>query len=118
MKSRAFIALLLLFLWTFVPGMNAACAGPLTRPCPPTERCDCCAADAPCLCEAPAPAKSERPVATPSPELKLPLVLPSEPLWDAVPVEAPVAPRLAAAPAASVAITYGDAQTRFCTFLL
>lgn len=117
MKSRAFIALLLLFLWTFVPGMNAACGGPTARSCPPAERCACCE-DKPCLCEAPAPGKSERPVATPSPELKLPLVLPSEPRWNAVPVEAPVIPQLAAVPAASVVATSGDVQTRFCTFLL
>jgi hypothetical protein len=117
MKSRAFIALLLLFLWTFVPGMNAACDGPVAGSCQSTELCDCCE-DTACLCEAPAPGKSERPIPTPSPELKLPLVLPSEPLWDAVPVEAPVIPQLAALPAASVATTSGDVQTRFCTFLL
>lgn len=117
MKSRACIALLLLFLWTFVPGMNAACGGSLEKTCPPGERCECCA-DTPCLCEAPAPGKSDRPAATPSTELKLPLVLPSQPLWDAVPVEAPVVPQLAAVPAASVAFTSGDVRTRFCTFLL
>ena len=117
MKSRAFIALLLLFLWTFVPGMNVACGGSLAKSCPPAERCSCCE-DKPCVCEATAPDKGERPVATPSPELKLPLVLPSEPRWDAVPVEAPVVPQLAAIPATSVAYSSGDVRTRFCTFLL
>ncbi|HEY8961055.1 MAG TPA: hypothetical protein VIM57_02555 [Luteolibacter sp.] len=117
MKSRAFIALLLLFLWTFVPGMNVACGGSPAKSCPPAERCGCCE-DKPCVCEAPAPGKNERPVATPSPELKLPLVLPSEPLWNAVPVEAPVIPQCVAAQAASVAYTTGDVRTRFCTFLL
>ena len=117
MKSRAFIALLLLFLWTFVPGMSAACGGSLAKACPPAERCVCCE-DKPCVCEAPAPGKGERPVAAPLLELKLPLVLPSEPLWNAVPVEAPVVHQLAATPAASVAIPCGDVRTRFCTFLL
>lgn len=111
------MALLLLFLWTFVPGMNAACGGPLAESCPAAKHCDCCE-DAPCLCEAPAPGKSERPVATPSSELKLPLVLPSESLWNAMPVEAPVVPRLAAVPSASAAHPCGDVRTRFCTFLL
>jgi hypothetical protein len=117
MKSRAFIALLLLFLWTFVPGMKAACDGPVAGSCQSAGLCDCCE-DTACLCEAPAPGKSERPIATPSPELKLPLVLPSEPLWNAVPVEAPVVPQLAAVQVASVSATSGDVQTRFCTFLL
>jgi len=116
MKSRAFIALLLLFLWTFVPGMNVACGAAPTKTCSPAERCSCCE-DKPCLCKAPAPDKEERPVATPSPELKIPLILPSEPRWDAVPVEVPVVPQLAA-PAASVAAATSDVQTRFCTFLL
>jgi len=117
MKFRAFIALLLLFLWTFVPGMNVACAGSIAGSCPPVERCGCCG-DTQCLCEAPTPGRSERPVATPSPELKLPLVLPSEPLWNAGPVEAPVVPQLAAVQAASVPHVAGDVLTRFCTFLL
>lgn len=115
MKSRAFIALLLLFLWTFVPGMNAACDRPVAGSCPSAGLCDCCED---CLCEAPAPGKSERPIATLSPELKLPLVLPSEPLWNAVPVEAPVAPQLVATPTASETIPCGDVRTHFCTFLL
>lgn len=119
MKPRALIALLLLFLWTLVPGIGAACGGTEARPdCPVAENCDCCADDAPCLCAAPAPAKSERPLATSQPELKLPLVLPSEPLWDAALIASPIAPAAALTPVAPVAAAPDDMQARFCTFLL
>jgi hypothetical protein len=117
MKSRALTALLLLFLWTFVPGINMACAEAPKMSCS-AGACDCCADEPACLCEAPAPSKSERPVATPASEFKLPLIRPSEPLWNAVPIEAPVVPILAARPATATTVTAVDTQTRFCTFLL
>ncbi|HEY8990977.1 MAG TPA: hypothetical protein VIM46_03300 [Luteolibacter sp.] len=118
MKSRALIALLLLFLWTLVPGIGAACGGARADEiCRTRASCECCEKK-PCLCEGEAPAKGERPFAAPQADLKLPMLQPNEPLWDGVAIATSIAPRadFAAAPAAADAP--GNVQARFCTFLL
>jgi hypothetical protein len=119
MKSRALIALLLLFLWTLVPGISAACGGGTRagETCRTLVSCECCE-DKPCLCEGEAPAKGERPLAAPQADLKLPMLQPNEPLWDGVAIATPIAPRADFAPAPAAAAEPGNVQARFCTFLL
>lgn len=118
MKSRALIALLLLFLWTLVPGISAACGGTRAdETCRTRVSCECCE-NKPCLCEGEAPAKDERPFAAPQADLKLPMLQPNEPLWDGVAIATPIATRADFAPAPAAAAAPGNVQARFCTFLL